>query len=77
MLRRKITTLLEQWRANKHQECLLIKGARQVGKSYAVERFGERAYRHFIKIDFILEPGLREVFEGSIDADSIFRRISL
>ena len=40
MLRRKMTTFLEQWRANKHQECLLIKGARQVGKSYAVERFG-------------------------------------
>lgn len=77
MLRRKMTTFLERWRANKHQECLLIKGARQVGKSYAVERFGERAYQHFIKIDFILEPGLREVFEGSIDADSIFRRISL
>lgn len=77
MLKRKLISYLEQWRASKRQECLLIKGARQVGKSYTVERFGEREYRHFIKIDFILEPGLREVFEGAIDADSIFRRISL
>ena len=77
MLRRKLTDYLRRWRANKHQECLLVKGARQVGKSFAIERFGEREYRNFIKIDFILEPALREVFEGAVDADSIFRRISL
>ena len=77
MLKRKLTDYLRQWRASKHQECLLVKGARQVGKSYAIERFGEQEYRHFVKIDFILEPGMRDVFEGPIDADSIFSRISL
>ncbi len=58
-------------------EYLLIKGARQVGKSYVVKRFGEAAYRSFIDIDFIRQPELVQVFEGSLSADEIYSRLSL
>lgn len=68
---------LRRWRATKRQECLLIKGARQVGKSFIVEQFGKEDYRHFVKVDFVLQPAAKEVFEGDLSADRIFRGISL
>lgn len=63
--------VLRSWRAEKGAECLLIKGARQVGKSYIVAEFGWQDYESFISIDFIGPPDLKRVFDGPIDADSI------
>ena len=72
MLRRKMTDYLHRWKEEHKNECLLIKGARQVGKSYVVKQFGEAAYRSFIDIDFIRQPELVQVFEGSLSADEIY-----
>lgn len=77
MLRRKMTDYLHRWKEEHKNECLLIKGARQVGKSYVVKQFGEAAYRSFIDIDFIRQPELVQVFEGSLSADEIYSRLSL
>ena len=59
MLRRKIYDQLLLWKAEKREksikECLLIKGARQVGKSFIVEQFGKENYESFISINFIIE----------------------
>lgn len=76
MLKRKMLDTLRQWRATKHQECLLIKGARQVGKSFIVEQFG-REYERYIKLDFIEQPDARDVFAGSLSAENIYRQLSL
>ena len=40
MLKRKIYDELLAWKNNKKNECLLVKGARQVGKSFIIEEFG-------------------------------------
>ena len=77
MLRRKAYDYLKKWKDRKRRECLLIKGARQVGKTYLVERFGEREYESFIEINFLREPDLKEIFEGSLTADEIYKRMSL
>lgn len=77
VLKRKMLDTLRSWRAEKGAECLLIKGARQVGKSYIVAEFGRQDYESFISIDFIGSPDLKRVFDGPIDADSIYRQISL
>lgn len=77
MLKRKMLNRLLRWRETKHQSCLLIKGARQVGKSYIVEHFGRTAYRNFVEIDFIRNPEAKRAFEGNLDAETIFRNLSL
>ena len=77
MLKRKMMDYLKEWRATKKNECLLVKGARQVGKSYIVEAFGRECYESFIGIDFIAQPELKSIFEGSLDAESIYLRMSL
>lgn len=77
MLTRKMLETLRQWRARKRNECLLIKGARQVGKSYIVEHFGRQEYSDYIALDFIERPELRSVFQGSLDPDFIYQQMSL
>ena len=75
-LRRKFYDRLVQWKATKHQECLLVKGARQIGKTFIVEKFGREQYESFIEINFILEPEACSIFEGSLKAEDLYRKIS-
>lgn len=76
MLRRKAYDFLLDWKEHKDKECLLIKGARQVGKTYLVEKFGEAEYKSFIELNFFEDPQLKEIFEGSLNSEEIFKKIS-
>ena len=44
MLERKITKTLMDWKREENKPCLLIKGARQVGKTFIVEHFAKENY---------------------------------
>lgn len=76
MLKRKIYNTLVEWKKKKNRECLLIKGARQVGKTFIVEQFGRREYKSFVELNFYLHPEYCEIFDGALDAKSICERIS-
>jgi len=75
-LKRKIYDSLLEWKDSHGQECLLIKGARQIGKTHIVERFGHENYESFIEINFVQEPQFISVFDGNLDADTIRSGIS-
>lgn len=77
MLKRKIYDALLKWKKNKKQECLLVKGARQVGKTYIIREFGKNQYKSFIEINFYEHPDYKNIFEGDLSADEIYKRISL
>ena len=77
MLNRKIIEQLRAWRTSKQQECLLVKGARQVGKTYAVSHFGQTDYESYLEINFIKQPEFQNAFNGPLDAREIRKRISL
>lgn len=77
MLKRKMMDRLKAWKETAAHECLLVTGARQVGKSYIVEAFGRQCYENFVCLDFIEHPEYRQIFSGSLDAHDIYRRISL
>lgn len=80
MLERKIYAELLQWKRKRQQEklkkCLIVKGARQVGKSYIIQEFGKREYASFINIDFYSHPELKRIFEGELTSEAIYKRIS-
>ncbi len=44
MLKRKISAQLYKWVENKNKKCLVVQGARQTGKTFAIERFAEDRY---------------------------------
>ncbi|MDO5435781.1 MAG: AAA family ATPase [Clostridia bacterium] len=77
MLRRKITDELLDWKNRKDRQCLVVKGARQVGKTYIIERFGRDQYECMIRLNFIEDPALCGIFDGALTADQILSRISL
>ena len=79
MLKRKVYDELLDWkreRKNGLKKCLLIKGARQVGKSYIVKAFGKAEYSSFICIDFFKQPNLKVIFQGELSADEIYKRLT-
>lgn len=77
MLKRKITSIIDGWVKSKNSECLLIKGARQIGKTYAVEAYGREHYANFIEINFERNPDYKAIFDGSLEVDEMIKRISL
>ena len=80
MLKRKVYSELLEWkkrRRDNKKESIIIKGARQVGKTSVVEEFGKNEYESFIEIDFIKRPDLKNVFIGSKEPSDIFSKISL
>lgn len=76
MLRRKTDLALVAWKNEKMKKALLIKGARQVGKSTSVASFGKANYRSFIELNFERNPEYRELFSGSLDAKTIILNMS-
>lgn len=77
MLKRKILNDLINWKNNKNKECLLVKGARQVGKTYIIEEFGKTYYENYIYLNFFRNPNLKNIFEGSLEASEIYKKMSL
>ena len=61
MLERKIQKHLIEWKKRKNKLALLVKGARQVGKTFIIREFGKASYKNFIEINFeTLTPQNRE-----------------
>ena len=49
MLKRKIYDILLQWKNKKEKKCLLVKGARQIGKTFIIREFGKTEYENYIE----------------------------
>lgn len=76
MLFRKLYSELEQFYSENPKEALLVTGARQIGKSFAIREFGKSHFENFIEINFIEMPQAIEVFNNAKDARDILLRIS-
>lgn len=77
MLKRKIYDALLNWKNTKSKECLLVKGARQIGKTFIIEKFGKEQYSAYIYLNFYQNPEYKEIFEGTLEATEIYKKISL
>lgn len=76
-LRRKIDKYLDDWYKSPKRKPLIIKGARQIGKTKSIEEFAKRNYDYLIEIDFILNAEYRDIFDDGYDVDTIIKNISL
>lgn len=77
MLKRKFYDSLLSWKASHGQECLLVKGARQIGKTFIIDYFGKTNYSSYLYLNFILDKTAAECFGDNLDADEIFKLISI
>ena len=76
-LKRKIDNYLIEWKNNKNRLPLIIKGARQIGKTNAIRNFGNNNYKMFIEINFALQPHFKTIFEDGFEVDNIIKNITL
>ena len=77
MLKRKIDKYLEGWKASVDKKPLIVKGARQVGKTASIRYFGEKYYNNIVEINFALQPKYKQIFADGYEVDSIIKNITL
>jgi len=71
LVKRLLMNELIQWK-NKHDRLpLILKGARQVGKTWLLNEFGRTAFDDVMYINFENAPGLKEIFDGDISPHRI------
>ncbi len=75
-LRRKIDAYLLKWKSDESRKPLIIKGARQVGKTKSIENFAEDNYESIIKINFVAEPIYKQIVENGYSPEAIIKNIS-
>jgi predicted AAA+ superfamily ATPase len=77
MLKRKITASLLTWKQDPDKRVLLVKGARQVGKTYSILDFAKNNYQSTIYINFEENPAYKEIFAGDLDMTTMVKQITL
>lgn len=75
-IERPIDALLLEWKNSRIHKPLLLRGARQVGKSWAVEHLGE-TFDYFIEVNFEKQPNMLEVFQKVHDVHELTNRLSM
>ena len=77
ILKRKIDAYLESWKNNPERKPLIVKGARQIGKTRSIEHFATQQYKYVVKINFVEQIKYRDIFNDGFEVDSILKNISL
>lgn len=77
LLKRKIDKYLTDWKNKPDRKPLIIKGARQIGKTRSVEWFASQNYASVIEINFIEQKKYRDIFNDGFEVDAILKNISL
>lgn len=76
-LKRKVDDFLEEWKSKEDRMPLIIKGARQIGKTKSIKQFANSHYENVVEINFVLQEQYRDIFDDGFDVDTILKNISL
>ena len=76
MLKRKIEEELIAWKANPNRKPIVIKGCRQCGKTFIVQKFAEENYANVVYLNFMQDSDYALAFEGSKRVDDIVMNLS-
>ena len=76
-IERKIDQILYAWKEKPDRKPLIVKGARQIGKSESIRHFAIQNYESIIEINFVEEPIYKSIIGHGYKADAIIKNISL
>lgn len=76
-LKRKIDSVLLEWKSKPDRMPLIVKGARQIGKTEAIRHFAKNNYKSVVEINFILQKQYKDIFDDGFEVDTILKNISL
>ena len=75
MMKRKIDLYLQEWKQNPDRKPLIVRGARQVGKTFSIREFG-KSYKSFVEINFITHPEFKGIFSQGYSVAEVEKQIS-
>ena len=75
-MKRFIIENLRKWKESKRRKPLILRGTRQVGKTWILEEFGKEFSDSFVRINFDKEPEYNQFFEKSKDVKRIIQNLS-
>ena len=74
---RDIINQFKAWKEAPDRKPILLKGARQIGKTWAMETFGRECFKYCVKFDFDRQPELKSVFQTSKDPQRLIKELTL
>ncbi len=75
-MKRLVDDKLLAWMGRRNRKPLIIRGARQVGKTHTVEAFGKQMFKRVVKVDFEKAVSVRKVFDGDLAPQRLTRLLS-
>ncbi len=76
-MERQILSRLKIWKESSHRKPLILKGARQVGKTWALKEFGSRSYENVACFNFEEHSEYKQFFEKTKDIDRILQNLMM
>jgi predicted AAA+ superfamily ATPase len=77
IIHRKIDEFLIEWKQRADRKPLIVKGARQIGKTFSILQFAYMHYAQVVNINFVLQPKFRRVFDDGYEVDCILSNLTL
>ena len=76
-MRRKITEKLLEWKkSGAEKKCLVVRGARQIGKTYSIDQFAKENYSRYYRLDLHEDVEARTIFDGNLDSSTLIMSMS-
>ena len=76
-IKRDIIETFKQWKDAPDRKPILLKGARQIGKTWAMEAFGKACFDYCVKFDFDRQPELKTVFQTTKSPERLVKELAL
>ena len=76
-MKRQAISQLVKWKTNAERKPLIIRGARQVGKTWLMKEFGKKYYDNFVYLNFDEEDELKSIFESNKNPQRIIELLSM
>ena len=76
-IEREIISALQKWKEASDRKPILLKGARQIGKTWVMETFGKENFDYCVKFDFDRQPELKSVFHATKSPDRLIKELAL
>ena len=76
-IEREIINQFKAWKDAPNRKPILLKGARQIGKTWAMETFGKECFKYCVKFDFDKQPEVKSVFQATKDPKRLVKELTL
>lgn len=76
-IERDVINQFKAWKEASDRKSILLKGARQIGKTWAMETFGQECFKYCVKFDFDRQQELKSVFQATKDPQRLIKELML